>query len=193
MKSITVYCGSSAGTDPIYINEAFRLGVYLAEEGIELIYGGAKVGLMGAVADGALSAKGQVTGVIPGFLKTSELAHEGLTRQIEVETMHERKLKMNELADGIIALPGGFGTMEEYFEMLTWGQLGLHKKPVGLLNTNGFYDSLIRMADEMVSAGFLKPGNRDLMLSGTEIAGLISSMKHYEPPLITKWIKAEEA
>src|SRR5690606_15661454 len=138
MNNIVVFCGSSIGTDRVYEEQAFLLGKTLAEASLGLVYGGAKVGLMGAVADGALGHGGKVVGVLPRFLQTREIAHDGLTELFIVETMHERKTKMNELCDGIIALPGGFGTMEEFFEMLTWGQLGLHQKPVGLLNTDGF-------------------------------------------------------
>lgn len=192
MKSITVFCGSSQGFDPKYMHLAFNLGAYLAESQIGLVYGGAKIGLMGAVADGALSKKGSVIGVIPDFLKTKEVAHEGLTELIVVESMHVRKLKMAELCDGVIALPGGFGTMEEYFEMLTWGQLGLHEKPIALLNTHSFYDPLIKLADAMVSSGFLKQANRDLMLSANEIPALLKLMQSYNPPSITKWLKKGE-
>ena len=137
MKSVTVFCGSSMGTDPIYKSQAFLLGKTLAQQNIKLIYGGAKVGLMGAVADGALSENGKVIGVLPHFLGTKEIAHESLTELIRVESMHERKTKMSELSEGVIALPGGFGTLEELFEMLTWGQLGLHQKPIGILNKIG--------------------------------------------------------
>lgn len=171
---------------------AYNLGVTLADSGINLVYGGAKIGLMGAVADGALSKNGKVTGVIPGFLQTKEVAHEGLTELIVVDSMQTRKLKMSELSDGVIALPGGFGTMEEYFEMLTWGQLGLHKKPVALLNTNSFYDPLLTLADSMVTAGFLKQANRNLMLSATEIVPLLELMVSYNPPIVTKWLKPGE-
>jgi len=140
MKNLTVFCGSSLGTDEIYERQAFKLGRTLAERSIGLVYGGADVGLMGAVANGCLSKGGRVTGVLPRFIKDKGIAHKNLTEMILVETMHERKTKMDELSDGVIALPGGFGTLEEFFEVLTWGQLGLHKKPVGILNINGFYD-----------------------------------------------------
>jgi uncharacterized protein (TIGR00730 family) len=138
MKSISVFCGSSMGVDPVYISEAILLGKTLAERSIQLVYGGARIGLMGAVADSVLNNHGKVIGVLPYFLKSKEIAHDGLTELILVESMHERKMKMHDLCDGIIALPGGFGTLEELFEILTWGQLGLHKKPVGVLNVNGF-------------------------------------------------------
>ena len=165
MKAITVFCGSNSGFKEVYQQQAFLLGKKLAGENIGVVYGGARIGLMGAVADGALQNGGKVYGVIPEFLRSKEIAHEGLTELILVTSMHERKVKINELSDGVIALPGGFGTMEELFEMLTWAQLGLHKKPIALLNTNGFYDCLIKAAETMVIEGFLKnilsflPGN----------------------------------
>ena len=154
MKSITVFCGSSSGTDGVYKSQATLLGRALAERNIQLVYGGAQIGLMGAVADGVLTHGGRAIGVLPGFLKSKEIAHDRLTELIIVETMHERKTKMHELCDGVIALPGGFGTLEELFEMLTWGQLGLHKKPIGLLNTDNFYDPLITLLQTMVDNGF---------------------------------------
>ena len=150
MKRISVFCGSSFGNEEKYATQAFLLGNALAQENIDLVYGGAKVGLMGAVANGILSNKGQVFGVLPNFLKSKEVAHDNLTELIIVESMHERKTKMNELCDGVIALPGGFGTLEELFEMLTWSQLGLHKKPIGILNVDGFYDLLLQFVQKMV-------------------------------------------
>lgn len=192
MKNITVFCGSSAGFNPGYKELAYELGQELAVRNIGLVYGGAKIGLMGAVADGALSKNGKVTGVLPGFLQKKEITHTGLTQLILVESMHERKLKMFELSDGVIALPGGFGTMEEYFEMLTWGQLGLHKNPIALLNTEGFYDGLLTFADTMARTGFLKPENRELMLADTSISGLLKQMENFQPPVVTKWIKSDE-
>lgn len=193
MKRIVVFCGSSAGKDPVYLEQAKLLGAALAERQLTLVYGGAKVGLMGAVADGALNAGGQVIGVLPHFLQQKELAHEGLTELILVDTMHERKTKMNELCDGVIALPGGFGTMEELFEMLTWGQLGLHKKPIGLLNINGFYDALIELSKTMTSNGFLKAENRDMLLCSNDINDLLQQMEQYEPPANSKWISPAQS
>lgn len=192
MKRITVFCGSSCGNDPAYMRDAFEIGRHIANEGIGLVYGGAKVGLMGAVADGALSVGGYVIGILPEFLKDKEIAHDGLSKLIHVESMHERKLRMHELCDGVIALPGGFGTLEEYFEILTWGQLGLHRKPVGLLNTNGFYDGLLTLADTMVSSGLLKQANRDMMLCDSSIPSLLESMCHYQPPTTGKWLGKPE-
>jgi uncharacterized protein (TIGR00730 family) len=192
MRRITVFCGSSSGNNPIYLEQATALGKYLAQENIDLVYGGAKVGLMGAVADGVLHNGGKVFGVLPNFLRIKEVAHENLTELFLVETMHERKLKMHELSDGAIALPGGFGTFEELFELLTWGQLGLHQKPVGILNTNGFYDNLILMIKNMVSEGFLKNENAEMLLVETDFVKLIERMRNYQPQNIKKWIAKEQ-
>ena len=191
MKRITVFCGSSNGTDDVYKSCAIELGKALAQQNIELVYGGAKVGLMGAVADGALAGGGKVIGVLPHFLSTKEIAHEQLTELIRVESMHERKTKMNELCDGVIALPGGFGTMEELFEMLTWAQLGLHKKPIALYNVNGFYDDLITMIQVMVSKGFLKEINQKMLLVSSDVNDLLAQMKTYIAPEVGKWITKE--
>lgn len=188
MKRVTVFCGSSPGHHPSLIQSAYQLGQQLATLNMEVVYGGANVGMMGAVADGALANGGQVIGVLPRFLQTKEIAHQNLTELIWVESMHERKLKMNDLSDGVIALPGGYGTLEEYFEMLTWGQLGLHKKPVALLNLNGYYDGLLTLADTMVVSGLLKPANRAMMLVGQTTDDLINQMLTYQPPSVGKWI-----
>lgn len=191
MKNITVFCASSFGTDAAFEQEAFQLGATLAKNNIGLVYGGAQVGLMGAVANGALSKGGTVTGVLPQFLQTKEIAHAGLTELILTETMHERKTKMNDLSDGVIALPGGFGTLEELFEILTWAQLGLHKKPVALLNVNGFYDELIAFIDTMVSKGLLKAVNRDMLLVDTNADALLDKMRKYKAPEVGKWMSKE--
>ncbi|MGM0579286.1 MAG: TIGR00730 family Rossman fold protein [Bacteroidota bacterium] len=192
MKRITIFCGSSAGKNGKYREEAFLLGRILAQKNIGLVYGGAKIGLMGAVADGALSEKGEVIGVIPDFLQTKEVAHNELTEMIVVGSMHERKLKMHELADGFIALPGGFGTMEELFEILTWGQLGLHKKPVGLLNMENFYQPLLDMLSQMTEQDFLKDINREMLLSDNSIEELLIKMEQYQAPETPKWILESE-
>ena len=191
MKSIVVFCGSSSGNNDIYKNEAHKLGQTLASRNVRVIYGGAKVGIMGAVADGAMAAGGTVIGVIPGFLRTKEVAHESLTELMIVDNMHERKLKMHELSDGVIALPGGWGTMEELFEMLTWGQLGLHQKPIGLLNTNGYYDALIALCDKMVADSFLPADVRSMLLASTDISDLLEQMEAYKPVETTKWVTVE--
>lgn len=192
LKSLTVFCGSSAGTDKKFELEAYRLGKTMADEKIELIYGGAIVGLMGAVANGVMENGGKAIGVLPYFLRDKEIAHNNLTELIMVDTMHERKTKMNELSDGVIALPGGFGTLEELFEMLTWAQLGLHRKPIALLNTNGFYDELLSLLQNMVDKGFLKPINKEMLLVSDDVERLILLMKEYNAPLVEKWIEKDK-
>jgi uncharacterized protein (TIGR00730 family) len=192
MKRITVFCGSSFGTEEIYKGQAALLGQTLAKQNIELVYGGANVGLMGAVADGVLNAGGKAIGVLPNFLRSKEIAHLGLTELILVESMHERKTKMNDLCDGVIALPGGFGTLEELFEMLTWAQLGLHKKPIAILNINGFYDALIELTKVMVEKGLLKDTNQQMLLVSDNIDDLLEQMKNYDPPTVGKWIDGKK-
>lgn len=191
MKSITVFCGSSFGSEEKYKEQATLLGQTLAQQNIQLIYGGANVGLMGAVADGVLSEGGKAIGVLPHFLQSKEIAHTHLTELILVETMHERKTKMNELCDGVIALPGGFGTLEELFEMITWAQLGLHQKPIALLNIDGFYDDLIKLVQTMVDKGFLKQINQEMLLVSDTSNDLLEKMRNYEAPTAGKWISKE--
>jgi uncharacterized protein (TIGR00730 family) len=191
MKGIAVYCGSSMGTDPVYRDQAARLGQTLAERGIRIVYGGGKVGLMGALASAALEAGGEVTGVIPGFLQIKEVAHSGLTEMIRVETMHERKSRIEQLSDGVIALPGGYGTLDELFEMLTWGQLGLHSKPVGILNIKGFFDPLLETVDHMVAEGFLRADHQNQLVVSRDIHALLEGMADYLPPTVEKWIGLE--
>jgi uncharacterized protein (TIGR00730 family) len=192
MKRVTVFCGSNLGTDEIFKTQAYLVGQTLAEQNIGVVYGGARMGLMGAVADGALSKGGEVIGVLPHFLQEKEIAHEGLTNLILVESMHERKTKMNDLSDGVLTLPGGFGTLEEFLEMITWAQLGLHKKPVAVLNVDGFYDPLISLLEKMVDKGFLKKQNRDMLLMSDNIEDLITQMKNYVAPVLGKWITKEK-
>lgn len=192
MKRITVFCGSSFGTDKVFEEQAYLLGKTLATKTIGLVYGGANVGLMGAIADGALQNGGEVIGVLPYFLQSKEIAHTGLTELILVESMHERKTKMNELCDGVIALPGGFGTLEEFFEMLTWGQLGLHKKPIAILNIDGFYNSLLEMMQTMVNKGLLKDANHKMVLISHSIDELLDKMQNYKAPESGKWIAKSE-
>lgn len=189
MKRITVYCGSNDGKDPAYKAQAFLLGQTLAQRNIELVYGGARVGLMGAIAQGTLSEGGKVTGVLPRFLRNKEIAHEQLTELLLVNTMAERKARIEEMADGIIALPGGYGTMDELFEALTNAQLQLHRKPVGLLNTEGFYDGLVQLLETMASRGLLKEVNKNMLLVSDNIDELLDKMYNYVPPLANKWIK----
>lgn len=192
MNRITVFCGSSTGTETVFEEQAYKLGKCLAEQNIELVYGGAKVGLMGAVANGVMENNGKAIGILPKFLKNVEIAHENLTELILVETMHQRKTKMDELSDGIITLPGGFGTLEEFFEMLTWAQLGLHKKPVAILNTNGFYEELLSLIQKMVDKGFLKQANQEMLIVSDHIEELLNKMKNYEAPVFGKWMNKSE-
>ena len=187
MKNIGVFCGSNSGNCIEFKNYAYQLGQKLAEQNIGLVYGGAKVGLMGTVANGVLENGGRVTGVLPHFLKEKELAHEGLNEIVLVETMHQRKAKMYELSDGIIVLPGGFGTLDEMFEFLTWGQLALHKKPTGLLNTNGYYNHLMSFINTTIENGFVKDEYRKMLLISEDIDDLLEQMKGYVPKTNDKW------
>jgi uncharacterized protein (TIGR00730 family) len=192
MKSIVVFCGSSEGANAVYASNAYELGETFAKKNIQLVYGGAKIGIMGKVAEGALTNGGKVIGVIPDFLTLKEVFHEGLTELIVTQNMQERKLKMHDLSDGIIMLPGGFGTLEEFFEMLTWSQLGLHQYPIGILNTNGFYDPLINMMQQMVTEGFVKNDHLNTILVDTNIENLLEKMEQYQPLPTPKWIKKEQ-
>ena len=192
MKSIVVFCGSSEGANAVYTSNAYELGETFAKKNIQLVYGGAKIGIMGKVAEGALTNGGKVIGVIPEFLTLKEVFHEGLTELIVTQNMQERKLKMHDLSDGIIMLPGGFGTLEEFFEMLTWSQLGLHQYPIGILNTNGFYDPLLTMMKQMVFEGFVKNDHLNTILVDTNIEDLLEKMEQYNPLPTPKWIKKEQ-
>lgn len=191
LRSIAVFCGSSEGNDNIVLSEAVKLGETLAKMGITLVYGGAKVGIMGKIAHSALGHRGKVIGVIPEFLKLKEVAHLGLHQLITTDNMHQRKLTMNELSDGFIALPGGFGTLEELFEIITWAQLGLHQKPIGLLNSNGFYDDLIQLLETMTMKGLLKFENLSLLIVDNDIDRLLSKMASFKPKTVPKWLKVE--
>lgn len=186
-RSIAVYCGSSPGNDALYVQAAIETGKMLAQQNIRLIYGGGGVGMMGIVADACLAAGGQVTGVIPTFLQTAELSHPHVTDMRVVESMHARKLLMVQESQGFIALPGGFGTLDELFEVLTWAQLGLHQHPVGLLNVNGFYDSLLVFLDRQVETGFLSLQDRSRVLAATDIGELIEQLSNWHPPSDTKF------
>ena len=190
MTRIAVFCGSSLGSDPIFAQQAYNLGKAIANRGCGIVYGGAYVGLMGEVARGVLDEEQEVIGVIPEFLQKKELAHNGLTHNYVVSTMHERKAKMAELSDAVIALPGGYGTLEELFEMLTWAQLALHKKPIGLLNTEGFYDALVAMSEKMIEKQFVKPEYRTLWIVDDNIERLLDRMAAYEPLKNDKWFVA---
>ncbi|UPG87889.1 TIGR00730 family Rossman fold protein [Luteibacter aegosomatis] len=190
MKSLCVYCGSSSGSRPEYVEAAKAFGTRLAHEGIALVYGGGKVGLMGTVADAVLAEGGRVIGVIPRQLVEKEVAHQGLSELHVVETMHQRKTRMYELSDAFVALPGGFGTMDEMFEMLTWAQLGLHTYPCAFLDVLGFYSGLAASMDHMVNEGFVKRIQRDQVWFGGSIDALFDWMKHYESTFVPKWITA---
>ncbi|MDR1090026.1 MAG: TIGR00730 family Rossman fold protein [Prevotella sp.] len=191
MKYISVFCGSSSGVEKIFTEQAAILGKTIARKGYGIVYGGAHVGLMGAVADGALSEGGEVIGVLPRFLQNKELEHKRLTQIFIVDTMHERKAMMSSLCDAVIALPGGYGTMEELFEMLTWGQLSLHKKPIALLNVEGFYDPLITLSEIMIEKGFLKEEYRDLLIVDNAIDKLLLRVENYVPSQIEKWFETK--
>lgn len=188
LRRVCVFSGSSSGARPDYENTAVALGRLLADRGIGVVYGGAAVGLMGSVADAALAAGGEVVGVIPEALVAKEIAHPGLTELRVVGSMHERKAAMADLADAFVALPGGLGTLEETFEMLTWTQLGLHGSPVGLLDVCGFFTDLGRFLDHAVAEGFLRPPHRDLALVDEDPARLLDRLAQFEAPTVPKWI-----
>ena len=187
LRRICVFCGSSMGLSPRYAEQAAALGKLLADRGIGLVYGGASVGTMGVVADAALAAGGEVIGVIPQALSSVEIAHAGLTELHVVADMHERKAKMAALSDGFLALPGGAGTLEELFEVWTWAQLGLHGKPIGLVDVDAYHAKLVSFADHMVGEGFLSAGYRDLLLIDSDPAELLDAFASYEPPAPPKW------
>jgi uncharacterized protein (TIGR00730 family) len=192
LSSICVYCGSNPGARAEYRDAARQLGEFLAGRGIRLIYGGGSVGLMGAVAEAAMQAGGEVIGVIPSALDRREISNRRITELRVVASMHERKALMNELSDGFIALPGGYGTFEELCEMLTWSQLGIHRKPIGLFNIAGYYDTFLAMLDHAVAERFLHPDHRALLLSGDQPAALLSRMESFETPITQKWMDTDE-
>jgi uncharacterized protein (TIGR00730 family) len=194
MKTICVYCGSARAAHADFHLAGRQMGRVLAKNGIRLIYGGGKTGVMGAVADGTLEAGGEVVGVIVESMNTPALAHYGLTRLEVTATIHERKARMYELSDGYIALPGGFGTLDELFETITWGQIGLHHKPVGLLNTRGYYDLLIQMLDRAVDEGFIFREHREMLAIAAEPAELLSQMRQHEHPVeaVERWMRQDE-
>ncbi len=190
---VCVFCGSSSGARPAYAAAARELGELLARHGIGLVYGGGDVGLMGVLADSALAAGGEVIGVIPQALADREVAHGGLTALHVVRTMHERKQMMHDLSDGFIALPGGLGTLEEFFEVLTWGQLGMHAKPCGILDVEGYYEPLLALLDRAVDDQLLKPENRAMLIYDTSAERLLDRMAKYRAPVVTKWIGGDES
>ncbi|MGJ7902928.1 TIGR00730 family Rossman fold protein [Lysobacter sp. 1R34A] len=188
MKSLCVYCGSNSGSRPIYTERAMALGTRMAKDGIALVYGGGNVGLMGTVADAVLEAGGQAIGVIPEQLVNWEVAHRGLTKLEIVGSMHERKARMFDLADGFVALPGGFGTLDEMFEMLTWRQLGIGNKPCAFLDIDGFYTPLMSMLDRMVEERFLHADQRRDLWHGDDLDTMLAWMRDYEPAAASKWM-----
>jgi len=188
ISSICVYCGSSAGRQPAYVEAARALAAALARRKIRLVYGGGRVGVMGALADAALGAGCSVTGVIPRALAVKEVAHDGLPELIVTESMHERKTIMAERSDACVALPGGIGTLEELFEAWTWTQLGFQRKAIGLLNVAGYFDGLIQFLEHSVSEGYLKESHRDILVVDTDPEALISRLESFEPPVLPKWL-----
>jgi uncharacterized protein (TIGR00730 family) len=188
LRRICVFCGSSSGTGDTYLQSAREVGRLLCERGIELVYGGGNVGLMGALADTCLAGGGRVTGVIPQLLVDKEVAHQGLTELCVVQTMHERKALMADLADAFLALPGGYGTWDELCEVLTWSQIGIQRKASALLNVNGYYDPLLAMADRAVAEGFLRDVHRELLLSDTDPARLLDRLDACVLPVVDKWM-----
>jgi uncharacterized protein (TIGR00730 family) len=188
ISSLCVYCGSSPGRQPAYLDAARALGVALVRRGIRLVYGGARVGVMGALANAVLAAGGAVTGVIPRALAGKEIAHDGLSELIITESMHARKTIMAERSDACVALPGGIGTLEELFEAWTWTQLGFHRKPCGLLNVVGYFDALIQFVEHSVAEGYMKPIHRDILLVDSDVDRLLDRLEVYEPPTIPKWL-----
>jgi uncharacterized protein (TIGR00730 family) len=188
-RTVCVYCGSADGVHPAYLEAAAEMGRALAEAGLSLVYGAGRTGLMGAVADGALAAGGQVTGVVPRHLNTPRLIHAGLTRLEVVETIHQRKARMSELAGAFIALPGGYGTLEELFETLTWSQLGLHAKPIGLLNTRRYFDPVLELIQHALREGFIYAEHRTLLLSADDPRRLLEILRQYVvPDNIDRWV-----
>jgi uncharacterized protein (TIGR00730 family) len=190
---LCVFCGSSPGLNPAFAAATRVLGAELALRGIEVVYGGGNVGLMGVLADAVLASGGRVIGVIPHALVARELAHQGVTALHVVNSMHERKARMAELSDGFIALPGGFGTLEEFCEAVTWTQLGVHAKPCGLLNVDGFYDGLLAFFEHALGEEFLKPTHRQIVVAHSDAAALIERMTDWTAPEVTKWIDKTEA
>ncbi len=193
MKSICIYCGSSDKMRPEYLEAARQMGAVVAQRGLQLWYGAGSTGLMGAVADGALRAGGEVIGVIPEFFNTPQLAHFRLTHLEVVESMHQRKQRLAEQADAFVALPGGYGTFEEFFEILTWSQIGLHHKPVGLLNSMNYFDPLLRMVEHARREGFIYDEHRALFTHATEPVELLDALMNYEPPQgLDRWLTRQD-
>jgi uncharacterized protein (TIGR00730 family) len=193
LSSICVFCGSNAGAQPAYVETAEAVGRGLAERGVRLVYGGGKVGMMGAVADAARFAGGEVIGVMPQAIVDREIAHTGLDDLRVVGSMHERKALMAELSDAFIALPGGVGTLEELFEVYTWAQLGIHKKPIGLLDVAGYYRPLVTFLDHSVRERFVRPSTRSLLAVADDLDGLLAALEAWRPPTEHKWMDLDQA
>lgn len=193
MPSVCVFCGSSTGNDAAFAEAARQLAQALVQNECDVVYGGGRVGLMGVLADAVLELGGKITGVIPEALATKELLHRGTTELHVVASMHARKAKMNALADGFIALPGGYGTFEELFEMITWSQLGLHRKPIGLLNVRGFFQPLVNLVDNAVALEFIKPEQRELFIIHDDPAQLYTDLWLHKPPRVKKWIASSDS
>lgn len=191
MKNIAVFCGSSLGSNKNIIKQAKHVGASLVKNNLGLVYGGSKIGLMGTVADEVLGSGGEALGIIPEFLKTKEIVHEGLTELIVTKNMHDRKVMMYERSDGFIIIPGGFGTMDEFFEITTWGQLGLHSKPIGILNSSDYYSFLIMQFDRMVSEGFLTKESLNAVIVSDSIEDLLEEMKDFKPLPKPNWLNLE--
>lgn len=192
LRALCVFCGASPGARPEYVAAGEALGRHLAARGIALVYGGGSIGMMGAVARAALGGGGRVIGVIPERLERKELAQKGLTELHVVGSMHERKAMMADRSDAFVALPGGYGTLEEFFEVLTWAQLGFHHKPVALMNTLGFFDPLYALLDHMVSEGFVRPQHRGMVLTADAPAPLLEVILAYRPPTVEKWLERDQ-
>jgi len=189
MERIAVFCGSSTGFNRVYTDDAKKLGVYMAKNNIGLVYGGGKIGIMGALADAVLENKGEVIGVIPDMLRHVEVAHAKITEMIVTKKMSKRKVTISKLVGGYIALAGGFGTLDEIFEAMTLGQLGIENKPVGILNTKGYFDHILKQLDVMVKEGFLKSSNRNMIIVSNSVEELIFKMNNYKAPVVSKIVK----
>lgn len=192
MKSICVFCGSNPGANPVFMETAEKLGLFLVEKNVGLVYGGGRVGLMGKIADTVMANGGNVIGIIPKSLSDKEVAHQGLNELHIVDSMHTRKAMMADFSDGFIALPGGFGTFEELCEIITWAQLGFHAKPCGLLNIEGYYDPLVKLFDTATKERFVRPEHRKLVLIENEIERLFELMVNFKSPDIKKWLERDE-
>ena len=192
MRNICVFCGSQSGIAPRYRQTAIELGRLLAQRGHGLVYGGGHVGLMGTIADAVLEAGGAVTGVIPKPMTERELAHETVTKLYVVSSMHERKALMASLSDAFIAMPGGYGTLEELFEVIAWAQLGIHRKPIGVLNASGYFDALLSLVEHMIGEGFVKSRHRGLFVTADQPQALLDALQRHQMPATRRWLSEEE-